>query len=180
MKNNLECVLTTNKREIREYQELRSDIFKNELGWNIDEEKAKAFDKNGYIFVLKKDNEVIGGARVMLSKDMNMMSNECTDFNYIKLLRNNNLHKDNYIEVEGAILDIKNRNNFQKVIKRIIIYGKTLNYNYIINIQNAIGCRLYKLEVSKLGYKSIFNKDNLWSSLPEYNYSQDYALITLL
>tara|TARA_R110000868_G_C10972986_1_gene771104 strand:+ start:7736 stop:8272 length:537 start_codon:yes stop_codon:yes gene_type:complete len=177
MTHNLKCELTTSKREIREYQELRSNIYKNELDWNIDEEKLKNFDKKGYIFVLKNQDEVVGGARVMLSKDMNMMSSECVNYSYIKLLRDNNLYQDKYCEINDIIVKPEFRGECH-ISDKTTKFCIQNNQDYLLTVQDKKRCRLYKIWFNKLGYKSILS--NLWSSLVEYNYSQDYVMITLL
>lgn len=181
-------VFITNDRVLLDqYYILRNDIFRNERGWDSKEWLENDYDKrSGIIVVTDSENVVIGGARVMISLNKELLSGEIsnTEFVYSNLFKKMNLDPSKrYGEIDGLVVATKyrKRNVTEKILELAIKYSLGFNCCYLVGIAFLPYCRIYRSAYAAIGYgNSHIITDFVWAELQEYNYSKDFPIVNII
>jgi hypothetical protein len=169
-------VKIANESEKQQYFKLRDFNFKDRCGWDKkDFSKPNQFDDEGIIFVCCVGDKVVAGCRLMLFQENVLMSNESETFRY------KDFTDKKYCEINDIVCDYNYRGKIiDNLVQFVVSHAKQMNQEILMTVQDYNRCRLYKILLSKLGLESILDKKNKWEALPEYNYSEDYLMITKL
>ena len=164
----------------QDYYKLRHEIFTKERNWKGDFTENK-FDKSATIYTgLDNQDNVVAGLRMDHSNiNQNLMSNEIanSDFIYKKLLNKYKLPLESYSECNDIVIhkDFRNSKLFYEMALKSLDECKKNKSKYLFCVGDKACIRLYKTMFNKLKV-GVFTVDK-WSSLPEYNYSEDFILI---
>jgi hypothetical protein len=169
-------VKIANESEKQQYFKLRDFNFKDRCGWDKkDFSKPNKFDDKGIIFVCCVGDKVVAGCRLMLFQENVLMSNESETFRY------KDFTDKKYCEINDVVCDYEYRGKaLNDLAQFVILYAKEMRQETLMTVQDYNRCRLYKILFSRLGIDSVLDKKNKWEPLPEYNFSEDYLMITKL
>ncbi len=179
--------ITDDKNLLNQYFKLRNDIFRNERGWDKCQWLENDHDRRGSIVVaLDSKEKVIGGARIMLSLNKELLSGEIanTDFVYKNLFKKLSLDFElKYGEIDGLIVakGYRDRSVTEKILKCCIEHSLKNQCSYVVGIALPVYCKIYKIAYRAIGYSDVhILKDLIWAELPEYNYSRDVPIVNVI
>ena len=169
-------VKIANESEKQQYFKLRDFNFKNRCNWDKkDFSKPNQFDDNGIIFVNCVGDKVVAGCRLILFQEDILMSNESETFRY------KDFTDKKYCEINDIFCNYDYRvKALNQLVEFTVSFAKKMKQEVLMTVQDYSRCRLYKIMLSKLGVESVLDKKNKWEPLPEYNFSEDYLMISKL
>ncbi|MSP33474.1 MAG: GNAT family N-acetyltransferase [Rickettsiales bacterium] len=179
--------ITDDRALLDQYYVLRNDIFRNERGWDSQEWFENDYDRRGGIIVVtNSENIVVGGARMMISLNEELLSGEIfgTEFVYSNLFKEMNLDPSKrYGEIDGLVVATKyrKRNVTEKILEAAIRHSLDFNCSYMVGIAFLSYCRIYRSAYAAIGYgNSHIITDFIWAELQEYNYSKDFPIVNII
>jgi hypothetical protein len=169
---------------LKQYYDLREDIYKNDSGYKNYSGSENSFDKNGQIFLAIEDGVVVAGARLVVSNNVAKLPHENLEagFTYQTICSNFNIDLNGTIYSEISALIIKKgfRNDLLKLLfKSIVQFCRETNIKYIFGVANMKCNRDYKIVFSKIGVKSFIADKIIAPRKPEFNNIDSYPIIIM-
>lgn len=186
-KGNNKAFITKDKDLIRQYYELRNEIFRKEVGLTHEKWTKPDHDENSEIVVcVNGDGRVVGGTKMMISRNGELLSEEYegTEFVYSNVMKRLKLNGDkSYAEIDDMIVDKGFRDGkfVKEMIKTCVESAKLNECSYIFYVCPLAYYKLYRSGFASCGCNNVkLLKELVWKKIPEYNYSEDYSAVVIL
>ncbi len=183
---NIKYIRTNDYKYLDQYYKLRNDVYQEDNNWTKSTWFENEHDRKGHIFLALKDDEVVGGLRIMTSVDNEYLSDENpgTKYTYRNLLKFLDLDATkHYMEVDGFVVKKEYRDRYvaAEVVKHTLKYSVDKGCLYLIAIAALSTCRNDRILLKRLGYKDIKIVDSFqWTELECYNNSKDFPIVCVL
>ena len=152
---------TRDEEFISEFAAMRTNAYLEEFkdaDHGLFQKLQNGFDRNGRIVVVTSSKGLIGGARLMFSKECNYMSNEHpgTQFEYRQVMKRYGLDHNqsdlNIVEVASVVVK-KGERNFsatESIFRFIVEASMSRLCSFIFGTALIGACRLYRLTFDQL------------------------------
>ena len=150
--------ITTDKELLRQYYEMRHEIYCNENGWVNYHSAENELDHKGKIIVAVKDGKVVGGMRLLTSKWVEYFPNEIpgTEYTYKNFLKKFDLNADAMVsEVSAFFVEKGHRDSLisTMMLGHAFEEAKLQGCTYNVGISTPLLCRSHRRDIKRLGYK---------------------------
>ncbi len=159
--DNIKIHFTENPKDIDKYHQIRNKIYRQELNIALDHSKEDAPSGNKRILIIKLDDKVIGGLRVVFSESHNKsLPLEQTNLDIKKLFPEYDLDTHKFCEV-GRICILPEHRNI-KIISAVFRYMVSCSKDqceYMFALAMYSHCRLYRKILKMLGQELLIQKE---------------------
>lgn len=183
----LKAFITKDKNLLSTYYKMRNDIFHKDRGWKNKEWFESEHDKKGHIIVILDNNDnLVGGARLMVSENGELLSGEVENSKYLYKNLFEKIGGDinaKYSEIDGLVVapEKRDRTVTDSVLSACIKKSLELGCKYIVAIANPVYCRIYRQAYKSVGYGNVkILKNDIWTQISDYNYSKDCPIINII
>lgn len=182
----VEIFFTKDKFYLNQFYKLREHCFRKDNHWLEYDGSETNFDRNGHILVVKKNDKVVGGIRMICGEEVDFFSSECPDSKYLYQeylkTKNESVDKKDLAEISSLVIDYEYRNNILciEMLRMLYEIAKLKKIKFVFSVSTISHCRFYKILCKKGGQHVDIEEKYLWKPEKKYSFVQTYLVYAKL